>query len=263
MYRTVRTSLAVSLVALLPLGSCAQEADPGETPARVPEPLPTPNQAREVQPEIPPSPEIYLGRRIAQTMHYSGAPWLVRESRTREEGTRLLLENLGVVEGSTVCDVGCGNGFYTLPLAEMVGPEGRVIGVDIQPEMLEMLEARAAEAGAANVETVQGSIIDPRLEPGSIDLALLIDVYHEFSHPVQMLARLRESLAPDGRMVVLEFRAEDPEVPIKELHKMSKAQVLKEMSANGFRLEKEFDGLPWQHMMTFVADPGWRGPDAD
>jgi SAM-dependent methyltransferase len=211
---------------------------------------------------IPPAPEVYLGRRIAQTMHYAGAPWLIRESREREEGTRLFLEELGVEEGLTVCDVGCGNGFYALPIAEMVGAAGRVVGVDIQPEMLELLGARAEDAGIENIEPVLGSIVNPNLEPGTIDLAILIDVYHEFSHPVQMLGHLRESLAPGGRMVLLEFRAEDPGVPIKELHKMSKEQVNKEMAANGFKPESEFDGLPWQHMMTFVVDPEWEPEDA-
>jgi SAM-dependent methyltransferase len=203
---------------------------------------------------IPPALETYLGRRIAQTMHYSGAPWLVRESREREEGTTLLLENLGVEIGSTICDLGCGNGFYSLQLAEMVGGSGRVIGVDIQPEMLELLRARAEATGIENIETVLGTFINPNLEAGSVDLAVLVDVYHEFSHPVHMLAELRTSLAPGGRIVLLEFRAEDPGVPIKERHKMSKEQIVKEMTANGFVLQSEFDGLPWQHMMSFVVD---------
>ncbi|MBK7405479.1 MAG: DUF1080 domain-containing protein [Phycisphaerales bacterium] len=205
----------------------------------------------------PPGVEVYLGRRVAQTMHYSGAPWLLRESREREEGTRLMLEHLvehaGLKAGVTVCDVGCGNGFYSLQLAKLVGAEGRVLGVDIQPEMLEMLKDRAKKAGVGNITPVLGSLDDPHLEAGSVDLALLVDVYHEFDHPEQMLARLRVSLAPGGRMVLAEFRAEDPDVPIKPEHKMSKAQVLVEMEANGFRLADSFDGLPWQHLLTFEA----------
>ncbi len=207
---------------------------------------------------IPPGPEVYMGRRIVRTMHYAGAPWLIRESREREEDTRLMLERLRVEPGTTVCDVGCGNGFYTLQLAEMVGNSGVVIGVDIQQEMLDLLEDRAKEAGATNIRPVLGTLVAPGLEPASVDLALLVDVYHEFSHPEQMLAALRRSLKPGGRLVLLEFREEDPKVPIKPLHKMSKDQIRRELTANGFRLQEQFDGLPWQHMMTFVADPAWQ-----
>ena len=205
----------------------------------------------------PPAIEVYLGRQIARTMHYSGAPWLTRESREREEGTRLLLENLGVERGMTVCDVGCGNGFYSLQLAEMVGGDGRVLAVDIQPEMLDLLRARAEEAALENIEPVLGTTTDPGLQPGSVDVALLVDVYHEFDHPEQMLAGLREALAPGGRLVLAEFRAEDPDVPIKPDHKMSREQVVLEMLANGFMLTDEFDGLPWQHLLTFEIDDTW------
>jgi ubiquinone/menaquinone biosynthesis C-methylase UbiE len=201
--------------------------------------------------EIPPGPEVYMGRRIARTMHYAGAPWLMRESREREESTKLLLEQLDVKEGSTVCDMGCGNGYYTLPLAERAGEAGRVFAVDIQQEMLDMLEDRADEAGLTNIELVLGTPVDPKLPEGEVDLILLVDVYHEMSHPEQMLAAMRESLSDEGRVVLVEFREEDEEVPIKPLHKMSKAQMLKELEGNGFELVKEFDGLSWQHMMWF------------
>jgi len=187
-------------------------------------------------------------------MHYTGAPWLTRESRDREEGTRLLLEMLDVEPGSIICDMGCGNGFYTLPLARLTGEEGRVYAVDIQPQMLAFLEDRAADEGLTNVEPVLGTLVDPKLPTGEVDLILCVDVYHEMSHPEQMLGAMREALAPGGRLVLVEFRAEDPAVPIKPLHKMSKAQVLKELTANGFELTDDFDGLPWQHMMTFVVD---------
>jgi len=203
---------------------------------------------------IPPAPESYMGRTIARTMHYTGAPWLTRESREREEGTKLLIETLDVREGDVICDMGCGNGFYTLPLAELAGPEGRVYAVDIQPEMLSLLEERASEAGLANIVPTLGTLVDPKLPEGEVDLILCVDVYHEMSHPEQMLEAMRDSLAPDGRLVLVEFRAEDPKVPIKPLHKMSRAQVLKELTANGFELADEFDGLPWQHMMTFRAE---------
>jgi ubiquinone/menaquinone biosynthesis C-methylase UbiE len=204
--------------------------------------------------EIPPALETYMGRRIAVTMHYLGAPWLVRDNRENQERCSLMLANLGVKPGMTVCDMGCGNGFYAIQMAKMVGAEGTVLAVDIQPEMLKLLAERAAEAGVANVKPILGTIADPKLPEGTVDIILCADVYHEFSHPEQMLAAMRASLAPNGVVVLLEFRKEDPKVPIKPLHKMSKAQVNKELTANGFKLVKEFDKLPWQHMMFFGKD---------
>jgi ubiquinone/menaquinone biosynthesis C-methylase UbiE len=204
---------------------------------------------------IPPAPPFHMGREIAQTMHYTGAPWLVRESRQREEDCRMMLDALGVEPGQTVCDMGAGNGFYTLELARMVGPEGLVYAVDIQPEMLRMLSRRAAQEGLRNIRLVLGSPIDPRLPVGEIDLVLCVDVYHEFSHPEAMLARIRDSLSDDGKLVLVEFRGEDPAVPIKPLHKMTKAQVRAELEPAGFRVASEFDRLPWQHLLFFSAVP--------
>ena len=204
---------------------------------------------------IPPPATHFMGREIAQTMHFTGAPWLVRESRQREEDCRLLIEALAIQPGQTVCDMGCGNGFYTLELARRVGPRGRVYAVDVQPEMLRMLLGRLAEQGIHNVKPVLGTAIDPRLPKGEVDLILCIDVYHEFSHPEAMLARIRESLAPGGRLVLAEFRGEDPTVPIKPEHKMTKAQVRAELEPSGFTLAREFDRLPWQHLLFFEAGP--------
>ncbi|MDA0253347.1 MAG: methyltransferase domain-containing protein [Planctomycetota bacterium] len=203
---------------------------------------------------IPPAATRFHGREIAQTMHYTGAPWLVRESRQREEDCRLLLEALEIKQGQRVCDLGSGNGFYTLQLARQVGPEGLVYAVDIQPEMLRMLARRAAAAGLTNIRPILGTIVDPRLPAGEVDMVLCVDVYHEFSHPEQMLARIRESLAEKGRLVLAEFRGEDPAVPIKPLHKMTKAQVRAELEPAGFQLAREFDRLPWQHLMFFRAE---------
>jgi ubiquinone/menaquinone biosynthesis C-methylase UbiE len=200
----------------------------------------------------------YMGRQIAQTMHYEGAPWLIRDSREREERCSLLLANLGIRPGMTVCDMGCGNGFYSLSMAKLVGPEGRVLAVDIQPEMLKMLEQREAEAKLDNIEPILGLLHDPKLPEGTVDLILLVDVYHEFSHPEPMLAAMRRALKPNGRIALVEYRAEDPNVPIKPLHKMSKQQILKEFPANGFKLVKEFDRLPWQHLMFFGRDEAWQ-----
>jgi ubiquinone/menaquinone biosynthesis C-methylase UbiE len=204
--------------------------------------------------QVPPARSHYMGRRIATTMHYRGAPWLTRDTREREERCSLMLANLGVKPGMTVCDIGCGNGYYALQLAKMVGPTGRVLAVDIQPEMLDMLRQRAAEAGLANITPIRGLPHDPKLPDDRVDLFLLVDVYHEFSHPEQMLRRMREALAPNGVIALLEYREEDPEVPIKPLHKMSKRQIMKEFEPNGFRLVKQFDRLPWQHMMFFGRD---------
>ncbi|REK07528.1 MAG: class I SAM-dependent methyltransferase [Planctomycetota bacterium] len=201
--------------------------------------------------EIPPAKPGYMGRKIATTMHYLGAPWLMRESRQREEDCETLLKALNVKPGQTVCDIGCGNGFYTLQLAKLVGEQGRVLAVDIQPEMLHMLEERAKEAGLTNIELIHGTQIDPKLEPNSVDLILLVDVYHEFSHPAEMLSAMREALKPEGRIALAEFRLEDASVPIKRLHKMSKKQIMKEFPANGLELAESFDELPWQHLMFF------------
>jgi SAM-dependent methyltransferase len=203
---------------------------------------------------VPPAAPFHMGREIAQTMHYTGAPWLVRESRQREEDCRMMLDALGVQPGQTVCDMGAGNGFYTLELARRVGPEGLVYAVDIQPQMLQMLSRRAAEEGLANIRLVLGSPIDPRLPAGEIDLVLCVDVYHEFSHPEAMLTRIGESLSKEGKLVLVEFRGEDPAVPIKPLHKMTKAQVRAELEPVGFRVSKEFDRLPWQHLLFFSAE---------
>lgn len=202
----------------------------------------------------PPALKEYKGRRIAQTMHYTGAEWLTRDVREQEERCSLMLTSLGVKRGMAICDMGCGNGFYSLQLAKMTGDEGHVYAVDIQPEMLKFLNQRADEQGVKNVSPILGTFTDPRLPKGKIDLILLVDVYHEFSHPEQMLAAMRDALAPDGLCALVEFRAEDPNVPIKPEHKMTKEQILREWPGNGFKLVKEFDGLPWQHLMFFGRD---------
>ncbi len=153
--------------------------------------------------------------------------------------------------GQTVCDLGCGNGFYTVRMAKRVGDRGIVYAVDIQPEMLTLLGARAKAAGLKNIKPLLGTRVDPRLPAGELDLVLLVDVYHELSNPEEILHALRASLKPHGRMVLAEFRLEDPQVPIKLVHKMSKEQVLKEIVPAGFKLVEQFDELPWQHLMFF------------
>lgn len=195
----------------------------------------------------------YLGRRIARTMSYHGADWLVRPEREAEEDTDQLLEALALKPGSVACDFGAGNGYHSLRLARTVGSEGRVIASDLQPEMLTLLQARAEQAEIDNIDTVQATDTDPRLGEGACDLILLVDVYHELSNPAAVLARLRSALKPEGRLALVEFRAGDPKVPIKPLHTMTQAQMKKELTANRFELIDAYDDLPWQHLMFFGA----------
>ncbi len=202
----------------------------------------------------PPADGVYMGREIARTMHFAGAPWLVRDSRGREEEPARLLRALGIRRGETVCDLGCGNGFYSLLLAERVAPRGEVIAVDIQPEMLDMLRERAEARRVTNIRRVLGDEADPKLPEGEIDLVLMVDVYHELSDPAAMLAAVRASLKPTGRVALVEFRAEDPTVPIKPLHKMTQAQCVREFTANQYKPVGQFDGLPWQHVLFFARD---------
>ena len=211
-------------------------------------------QEERKQEKLPPPLTHYKGREIAQTMHYTGAAWLTRESREREEDCTTMLKALNVRTGQTVCDLGCGNGFYTLKLAKMVGPEGKVLAVDIQKPMLDLLRRAMREEKVQNVEPILATTVDPKLPDAKLDLVLMVDVYHEISNPEEVLAAVRRSLKPDGRMVLVEFRMEDENVPIKLLHKMSKEQILKEIVPNGFKLVEQFDKLPWQHMMFFQRD---------
>lgn len=201
--------------------------------------------------ELPPPLEIFFGRRIAPTMPFTGAAWLIRDEREQEEHCQELLQNLQIKRGMTVCDMGCGNGLYTVKLAELVGPDGHVLAVDIQPEMLRMLQGHADRHLLKRTELILGEPHDPHLPENSLDLILCVDVYHEFSHPEHMLLAMRKALKPDGKLVLVEFREEDPTVPIKPLHKMSKPQVLKELQPYRLVLDHEYDQLPWQHMMFF------------
>ena len=203
------------------------------------------------QPAVPPALTEYQGRTIAQTMHWQGASWLIRHKRDREEATLQMREQLKLKPGMSVCDMGSGNGYHTIPMAEAVGKDGKVYAVEVQPEMIEMLHKRAAEKGITNIVSIIGEMYDPKLPAASCDMILLVDVYHEFSHPEQMLAGMKKALKPDGVIVMVEFRSEDDSVPIKAEHKMTKAQINKELTSNGFKLVREFDGLPWQHMRFF------------
>ena len=192
------------------------------------------------------------GRVYAQTMGVQGAPWLERAEREREEDPDLAIRLLKIQKGWTVADVGAGSGYITLRLARAVGPMGKVYANDIQPGMLELLQKNTAKAKLNNVVPVLGALDDPKLPPGTIDLAIMVDVYHEFSQPQKMLQRLKESLKSDGRLVLLEYRAEDPNVPILREHKMSKAQVRQELEHEGFKQSRVYDDLPWQHLFIFT-----------
>lgn len=198
----------------------------------------------------------YMGRRLAPTMHYLGAQWLMRQTRESEEDPAALLDALQLSPGDTACDVGAGSGYHTLRMASLVGEAGHVYAVDIQPEMLELLQHSARAAGLDNVRAVHNTQSDTGLDPSTCDVILLVDVYHEFSQPAAMLQSMRDALKPSGVIALVEFRAEDPRVPIKELHKMSKAQIMKELPPSGLKLVREVNTLPWQHVMFFQRDDG-------
>lgn len=192
------------------------------------------------------------GRRFAEVMHHRGASWLDRAERERDENTTRAVESLGLSPGMVVVDFGAGSGYYTERLARKVGPTGKVIAVDIQPEMLELVGARAARLKLANVELVRSTVDDPRLPAGVVDLILMVDVYHELSQPQLVLRRMKTALSPRGRIAILEFRKEDPAVPIRAEHKLSIAEAEAEFGAEGYRLDRRVDALPWQHLLFFV-----------
>jgi ubiquinone/menaquinone biosynthesis C-methylase UbiE len=184
-------------------------------------------------------------------MGLSGADWLDREQREREEQPEKAITELNLKPGMFVGDVGAGTGFYSIRVARAVAPNGVVYANDIQPGMLEKLKANATAQNVGNVVTILGTESDPRLPAGKLDLVLLVDVYHEFSRPQRMLDRIRESLKPNGRLVLLEFRKEDPTVPIRPEHKMSVEEVKAEVTPQGYQFEKVVDTLPWQHIIFF------------
>ena len=191
------------------------------------------------------------GRQIAPVMDASGAAWLDRPEREAEEKPDLALDLLQIRAGMVVADVGAGTGYMSLRMARRVGPTGKVYANDLQPEMLQKLRAASQREKLENVETVQGTEADPRLPPNTMDLVLLVDVYHEFSQPQAMLDKIRESLKPDGRLVLLEYRKEDPKVPIRTEHKMTVAEVKAEVEPEGYKMDKVLEILPRQHIIIF------------
>jgi SAM-dependent methyltransferase len=195
------------------------------------------------------------GRRYAPVMGYQGADWLERGERDDEEAPDVALNVLKIPAGAAVADIGAGSGFITERLSVRVGPAGRVFANDVQPQMLEILSRRLALKRITNVTLVQGTVDDPKLAPASVDLELMVDVYHELSQPQVMLRHLREALKPDGRLVLLEYRKEDPAIPIKPEHKMSVAEARLEVEAEGFTLAKVDETLPRQHILIFTVTP--------
>jgi SAM-dependent methyltransferase len=192
------------------------------------------------------------GRVFALPMSVQGAPWLEREERDVEEEPDRALRILKIAKGAVVADIGTGSGYMAVRMAKIVGPQGKVYANDIQLGMLDLLRKNVEKAKLTNVVPVLGTVEDPRLPPGVIDLALMVDVYHEFSQPQQMLQKIRESLKPDGRLVLLEYRAEDPQVPIRPEHKMTREQVKLEIEHEGFTLKTVNEDLPRQHVFIFA-----------
>lgn len=196
----------------------------------------------------------YMGREIAHVMGHQAMEWLERPERNREERVDKLIKNLDLQPIDTVIDVGAGTGYHSFRMAaELV--EGHVYAVDIQKEMLEAVEHRARREDVSNISVILGNALGFDLPVGSAQKVLMVDVYHEFSHPVEMMSAVRQALAPGGLVYLVEYRMESQWVPIKKVHKMSEAQAVKEMEAAGFRLQKNMGNLPWQHCMVFEKRP--------
>ncbi len=191
------------------------------------------------------------GRKIAPIMGVGGADWLERSAREKEEAPEAALDAIGIQKGMNVADIGAGTGYFSIRIAKRVGPTGKIYANDIQPEMLDRLREKSEREGLTNIETVLGSEADPKLPTAKMDLVILVDVYHEFSQPQAMLQEIRASLKPDGRLILLEYRKEDPTIPIRPDHKMSIPEVKTEVEAEGFKLDKVLDTLPRQHIFFF------------
>ena len=193
----------------------------------------------------------YMGREVAQVMGYQGAQWLEREEREQEERGDLLLRELALKPGMDVMDVGAGTGYYARRIAALVGPKGKVFAIDVQPEMVEMLNRVTKKPEFANIKPVLGTEKSVTLPEAIADLAIMVDVYHELEFPSEILASISRTLRPGGRVVFVEYRAEDARVPIKALHKMSEAQIRREAEHNGLIWVRTANTLPWQHVVIF------------
>lgn len=194
--------------------------------------------------------KFYQGREISQVMGHLGSGWLERPTREFEEQPQLLIDDLHLKPTDVIADIGAGTGYFSFRMAPLV-PEGKVLAVDVQPEMIEILKAIKQEEHIANVEPVLGTETDPGLKPSSVDLAIMVDAYHEFEYPYEMMLGIKEALKPNGRVILVEYRGENPFIPIKGLHKMTQRQVKKEMAAVGLVWLETKDFLPQQHVMIF------------
>lgn len=194
--------------------------------------------------------KIYMGREISRVMGHAGIDWLERVEREDEESPGRAVQGLKLAPDAVVADVGSGSGYYTFRIAPLV-PRGKVIGVDVQPEMVEFLATKARKLGVSNVESHLGAVDSIGLPAASVDAVILVDAYHEFSHPNEMMQSIVHALRPGGRVYLLEYRAEDLDVPIKPLHKMTQVQAIAEMEAVGLQHLRTHDFLPWQHLMVF------------
>lgn len=200
--------------------------------------------------------KVHQGREISRVMGWQAASWLEREEREAEERTSLLLGELGLKPGMVVADVGAGSGYLSRRMAPLVAPGGRVIATDIQPEMLALLAEAAKDPRYANIEPLQGGLDDTRLPEGSVDLAIMVDVYHELEYPYEVLASIVRALKPGGRVAFVEYRGEDPAVPIKLLHKMTERQIRREAEQHALTWESTSRRLPWQHLVIFRKAQG-------
>jgi precorrin-6B methylase 2 len=194
----------------------------------------------------------YLGREIAHVMGPGGIPWLERPERENEENPAKCIESLELKEGDVVADLGAGSGYYTFRMAAKVGGKGKILAVDIEDKMLAEIRKRVEKQSVTNVETVKCTETDPKLPEAGVDLVLMVDVYHELAFPYEVMIAIRKALKPGGRVVLVEFRKEDPKVPIKEVHKMSEEQIKKEMAVVGLSHLKTIGILPWQHIAVFT-----------
>jgi protein-L-isoaspartate O-methyltransferase len=218
---------------------------PAEAPAKA---KPTANAKARARRDPP---GFYMGRPIADVMSWEGADWLFRETRIEEEQPEAMLNALKIPRGATVADVGAGAGYHSIRLARKVGPKGTVYATDVQPQMLRMLRENARSARVPNIKPVRCTQAETGLPEGQVDLVLMVDVYHEAADPDALLQGLMKALKPGGRLVLVEFRGEDPEVPIKPEHKMTLKQVRLELEPQGFLFKESFEFLPWQHIIVF------------
>jgi ubiquinone/menaquinone biosynthesis C-methylase UbiE len=202
--------------------------------------------------QYPLTPNVYKGRTVAPAMSHLGADWLEREEREQLEQPEKVLDLLKIAPGSMIADIGAGIGYYSLRLAKRVGPQGRVLATDIQPEMLARLRVNMKKANISNIEPILCTPTDAKLPVGQLDLALMVDVYHELANPEETMAQVRQALKSDGRLVLIEYRGEDPKVPIRPEHKMTLKQIRAELEPMGFRIQETFDFLSRQHLIILV-----------